>query len=115
MSISGAKVTSKETLMEDKCSNYLIFLDYIARDLIHKGLYTSEHKLLREIVRDYAQRQLETEQRVILGLEKQFISWEKFNDAIMNIATPEQEDIFFEWETARDSRKAWQELIDQLA
>ena len=100
--------------MDDKCSNYLMFLDYMARDLIQKGLHKSEHKLLRDIVRDYAQRQLEEEGKVVLGFEKQFISWEKYNDAIMNIATPEQEDIAFEWEAARDFRKAWQKLIDEL-
>ena len=100
--------------MKDECSNYLMFLDYIAQDLIRKNLHSSEHKLLRDIVKDYAQRQLELEGKVILGFEKQFISWEKFNDAIMNTATPEQEDIFFEWEWARDSRKDWQRMIDEL-
>ena len=58
---------------------------------------------------------VEAESRVVLGFEKQFISWEKYTDAIMNIATPEQEDIAFEWEAARDSREAWQKLIDELA
>ena len=105
--------TDHET--EDQCARYLAALDDIASELISDGLYATEHKLLRSIVLDYARRKVEAESRVVLGFEKQFISWEKYTDAIMNIATPEQEDIAFEWEAARDSREAWQKLIDELA
>lgn len=101
--------------MEDQCGKYLAVLDDIARELVSCGLYATENKLLRSIVLDYARRKIEAESRVILGFEKQFISWEKYTDAIMNIATPEQEDIALEWEVARDSMQAWQKLVDELA
>ena len=104
-----------EHSIDDQCGKYLAALDDIARELISGGLYATEHKLLRSIVLDYARRKAEAESRVVLGFEKQFISWEKYTSAIMNIATPEQENIAFEWEAARDSREAWQKLIDELA
>jgi hypothetical protein len=45
MSTLGVKVPSEEAVIGDRCSNYLLFPDYIARDLIQKGPYPSERKL----------------------------------------------------------------------
>ncbi len=101
--------------MDDRYAKYLKALDDIASDLIRNGLYPPEDRLLREVVNNYARRRLAEEEKVVLGFEKQFISWEKFNDAIMNIATIEQEDIFFEWEAARDSVKACRKITADSA
>ena len=101
--------------MDQQCLEYIDGISKLAQPLLEDGLYSSEEELLRELLVILVKRHIESEGQVILGFEKQFISWEKFNDAIMDIATPEQEDIFFEWESARDSVNAWQKFIDQLA
>ncbi len=97
--------------LTDNTRKYLECLNKVAQPLIREGIYESEEEFLR----DYARQQAEEERRAVLGFERQFISWEKFNDAIMNIATPEQEDIAFDWEWARDSVAYWQQLLDELA
>lgn len=84
--------------------------DKVAQPLIREGVYELEEEFLR----DYARHQAEEERQAVLGFERQFISWEKFNDAIMNIATPEQEDIAFEWESARMFLASWQKLLKEL-
>ena len=94
---------------------YLETLHEVAGPLIQSGLYATEADFLRDLLTDYVQHQLEEEMKVILGFEKQYISWEKFSDALMNIATPQQEDEWMEWEAAREGVKAWQETLDELA
>ena len=101
--------------MDEESFKYLEHINRLAEPLLQEGLYSCEEDLVRDLLVVLVKRHIEAEEKVILGFEKQFISWEKFNDAIMGIATPEQEDIFFEWEAARDSVDAWQKFIDQLA
>ena len=107
-------MTSKVELT-DNTRKYLECLDQVAGPLIRSGAYASEEDFLRDFVKDFAQRKVEENRQVVLGFEKQYISWEKFNDAIMEIATPEQEDIAFDWEWARDGVIYWQQFLDQLA
>jgi Arc/MetJ-type ribon-helix-helix transcriptional regulator len=99
----------------DECRQYLEYLEKFAKPLIQSGIYASTEEFLRDCVKDFAQRKVKENQQVALGFEKQYISWEKFNDALMNVATPEQEDAAMEWEWARDSAKSWQKLVDKLS
>lgn len=101
--------------MDEKYLEYLEHLDNLARPLVRHGIYASKADFLRALVRDFAQRKLEENRQVALGFEKQYISWEKFNDALLNVATPAQEDAALEWEWARDRLKAWQELVSALS
>ena len=120
---SWRKIWSPETaytqataaMYHPKYEVYLETLHKIAGPLIQSGIYATEADFLKDLLKDYAQRQLELEQKVVLGFEKQYISWEKFSDALMNIATPLQEDEWMEWEAAREGVKAWQETLDELS
>lgn len=106
-------MTSKVELT-DNTRKYLECLDEVARPLIRSGAYASEEDFLRDFVKDFAQRKVEENRQVVLGFEKQYISWEKFTDALLDVATPEQEDEWWEWEAARDRQVSWQELLDEL-
>lgn len=100
--------------LTDSTRKYLECLDKVAQPLIREGVYESEEEFLRDNVRQLARRHIAAWEEVVLGFERQFISWEKFNDAIMNIATPEQEDIAFDWESARMFLASWQKLLKEL-
>ena len=111
----GTAYTQATAAMYDaKFEVYLETLHKVAGPLIQSGLYATESDFLRDLLTDYAQGQLEEELKVILGFERQYISWEKFSDALMNIATPLQEDEWMEWEAAREGVKAWQKMLDEL-
>jgi Zn-dependent M32 family carboxypeptidase len=101
-------------MYDAKYEKYLEALDELARPLILSGLYSSEAEFLRDFLKYYFQCALEEEKQVALGFEMQHISWEKFNDALMDIATPYQEDESMEWEAARDRTKSLQKLLDEL-
>ena len=104
-----------ERAWDAKYEKYLETLYELAGPLLQAGRYATVGDFLRDFLRDYARHRAKEAQRVALGFERQFISWEKFNDAIMEIATPEQEDIAFDWEWARDGVAYWQQFLDQLA
>lgn len=111
----SAYTQATAAMYHPKYEGYLETLHKVAGPLIQSGLYATESEFLRDLLTDYAQHQLEEEEKVVLGFEKQYISWEKFSDALMNIATPRQEDEWMEWEAAREGIKAWQETLDELA
>ena len=106
--VEAAKVT-------EDCRKYLEYFEKFSRPMVSAGIYDSTEDFLRDCLRDFAQRKVDECSDVALGFEKQFISLEKFRDAIWNIATPEQEDICFEWEWARDCRDSWQALLNKLS
>ena len=103
-----------ERVWDAEYEKYLETLYELARPLVQAGRYATVGDFLRDFLRDYARQQAEEERRAVLGFERQFISWEKFNDAIMNIATREQDDIAFDWEWARDGAAYWQKLLKEL-
>lgn len=100
--------------LTDNSLRYLDCLDKVAQPLIREGVYASEEEFLRDNVRYMARRQIEECQQVIRGFEKQYISWEKFSDALLNVATPAQEDAWMEWESERRILAAWQKLLREL-
>ena len=102
-------------MYDAKYEKYLEALDELARLLILSGLYASEAEFLRDFLKYYFRRELEEEKQVALGFEMQHISWEKFSDALMNIATSYQEDEWMEWEAARDRATSLQKLLAELS
>lgn len=100
--------------LTDNSRKCLRELDRLAQSLIREGVYASTEEFLRDNVRYMARRQIEENQQIIQGFEKQYISWEKFSDALLNVATPEQEDAWMEWESARRFLAAWQQLLKEL-
>lgn len=106
---------AKETQITEACRKYLEYFEQYSRPMVRAGFYNSTEDFLRDCLKDFAQRKVDECEEIVLGFEKQFISWEKFNDAIKNVATPEQEDIALEWEWARDCRESWQALLIQLS
>ena len=106
---------AEDVEITEACRQYLEYFEKFSRPMVNAGIYESTEDFLRDCLRDFARRKVDECEKVALGFEKRFISWEKFNDAIMNIATPEQEDIAFEWEWARDCRDSWQSLLNQLS
>ena len=111
-------VETAETLrfaeLTDNSRQYLKELERLAQSLIREGVYASAEEFLRDNVRYMARRQIEENQQIIQGFEKQYISWEKFSDALMKVATPEQEDAWMEWESARRFLAAWQKALKEL-
>ena len=111
-------VETAETLrfaeLTDNSRQYLKELDRVAQPLIRAGVYASAEEFLRDTVRQLARHRIKESQQVIRGFEKQYISWEKFTDALLNVATPEQEDVWMEWESARRFLAAWQKLLKEL-
>ena len=100
--------------LTDNSRKYLDCLDKVAQPLIREGVYASEEEFLRDNVRQLARSHIAEWQEVILGFEKKYISWEKFSDALLNVATPAQEDEWMEWESARRFLAAWQKALKEL-
>ena len=100
--------------LTDNARKYLECLDKVAQPLIREGVYESEEEFLRDNVRQLARRQITAWEEVIQGFEQKYISWEKFSDALLNVATPEQEDAWMEWESARMFRASWQKLLKEF-
>ena len=105
----------KEAEITEACFRYLEYFEKYSRPMVSAGIYESTEDFLRDCLRDLAQRKVAECDETVLGFEKRFISWDKFNDAIKNVATPEQEDIALEWEWARDCRSSWLALLNQLS
>ena len=92
----------------------LACLEAEGQTLIGKGLYASEEAFLRDLVRELAKSKIATYQSSVAAYEKKHVSWEAFNRKLQGTATPEQEDEWMEWETARDRLAAWQKVDQEL-
>jgi lipopolysaccharide biosynthesis regulator YciM len=97
--------------MVDKYSNAL---EAVSRPFIQAGLYESEEDFLRDLVKDMTQHKIRAYQSTVRKYEKRYQSWEKFTEEIKGKATPEQEDEWIEWESARNMLEAWKELAKEL-
>jgi CRISPR/Cas system-associated endonuclease Cas1 len=107
-------MVSKERSTMNPPSKYLTYLEAEGRNLIEKGVYSSEEASLHDLVRDLVKRKIENYQEAIGVYEKKHRSWEEFSQKLSGIATPEQEDEWMEWETARDRLNAWLEVYEEM-
>ncbi len=92
----------------------LTFLEAEGRNLIGKGLYQSEEEFVRDLVRELSRSKVAAYQSSVNALEERHISWEECNRKLSGTATPEREDGWMEWETARDRLEAWRKLEQEL-
>ena len=97
--------------MTDK---YAEALEKLSRPFIQAGLYESQDGFLLDLIKDLAQRKIEGYRNRIGHYERNHQSLAKFNAAIQDTATPEQEDAAWDWEDSIDYLASWQKKAKEL-
>ena len=95
-------------------NKYLGYLEHESKAVVERGLFESEEAFIRDLFHEMVKGKIDTYQGCVEAFEARHGKWEEFNDRLSGTATPEQEDEWMEWETARDRLAAWQKVAKEL-
>jgi len=96
-------------------SKLLRSAEKIVSPLIREGVFDSFELALRALLLDYVDRQIAVYKNKNHEFETRFKqNFDLFSASLKNKATPEQEDIWMDWESALVFLRKWQAIREQV-
>lgn len=87
----------------------------ILKPLVTSRIYKDEESALRNIILDYAEKKEKYYNKLVSDFEKKFkLTFEIYNKKLKNKATMEEEEIWMDWKSAVEMKKAWKSAIKQI-
>lgn len=100
---------SPSTLRLTQCAERLF------TPLVRQGVYDTFERALRSILVDYVDQQIAKWTSRVSEFEKKYPqSFEAFSALVKNRATPEQEEVWMDWEAALVFLKKWRQIRAQV-
>ncbi|MBI3360725.1 MAG: hypothetical protein HY023_06405 [Chloroflexi bacterium] len=94
-------------------------LEYAERlfaPLLREGLFDSFERAFRALLLDYVERKIETYKRKIAEFEARYQqTFEAYSAALQGRATPDEEEVWIDWEVALTFLRKWQKIHAQIA
>ena len=89
-------------------------LEQIARPFVETGIYQSRDEFVKDLVKDVVAGKVSLYEKKIKGFESKHGSFKEFTRKLVRGASPKQEDLWMEWEGARNMLKAWKRAAKEL-
>lgn len=91
------------------------FAEKIVSPLIREGVFDNFERALSALLLDYIDRQIAVYKNKNDELEARYKqNFDSFSASIKNVAAPEQEDVWMDWETALVFLRKWQAVRAQV-
>ncbi|MBI5079695.1 MAG: hypothetical protein HZB17_00105 [Chloroflexi bacterium] len=91
------------------------YAEKIFAPLIHEGVFDNLERVFSALLLDYIDRQIALYKNKNNDLEARHQqSFDDFTASLKNRATPEQEEVWMDWEAARTFLRKWQTIRKQV-
>ena len=95
-------------------TQYSRTLDHFAKPFVDSGMYKSTDEFVSDLLKDVASRKIKEYERKIKRYQAKYGSFEGFSQKIRNKATPNQEDMWMQWEADANMLQAWKRVNSEL-
>lgn len=96
-------------------SKLIQYAEKIVSPLIREGVFENFERALRALLLDYIDRQISIYENKNAELEARYKhNFDSFTASLKNKASPEQEDIWMDWEAALVLLRKWQKIRGQV-